>query len=114
MSSAEENKALVRRFLEAQDKGDLKTLDELLAPHFVDHNLLPGQEPGREGFMQGIAENHAALSDIRTTIEYQATDGDDMVITRLTRRTRHDRGAYLGIMAPTGQEHETMAILIHL
>src|SRR3712207_422138 len=87
----EKNKALVRRFLEAQSKGDLETLNELLAPHFVDHNLLPGQEPGREGFMQGIAENHAALSDIRTTIEYQATDGDDMVITRLTRRTRHDR-----------------------
>ena len=51
--SAEEKKALVRRFVEAQDKGDLETLDELLAPDFVDHNLLPGQDPGREGFMQG-------------------------------------------------------------
>ena len=113
MSSAEENKALVRRFIEAQDKGDLETLDELLAPDFVDHNLLPGQEPGREGFMQGVAEDHAALSYIRNTIEYQATDGDDMVITRFTTRTKHDRGAYLGIMTPTGQERETMGILIH-
>ena len=32
MSDAEDKKALVRRFLEAQDKGDLETLDELLAP----------------------------------------------------------------------------------
>jgi serine phosphatase RsbU (regulator of sigma subunit)/ketosteroid isomerase-like protein len=111
MSSAE-NKALVRRFIEAQDKGDLETLDELLAPDFVDHNLLPGQEPGREGFMQGVAEDHAALSYIRNTIEYQATDGD-MVITRFTTHTKHDRGAYLGIMTPTGQERETMGILIH-
>jgi serine phosphatase RsbU (regulator of sigma subunit)/ketosteroid isomerase-like protein len=110
--SAEEKKALVRRFVEAQDKGDLETLDELLAPDFVDHNLLPGQEPGREGFMQGVAEDHAALSYIRNTIEYQATDGD-MVITRFTSRTIHDRGAYLGIMSPTGQERETMGILIH-
>ena len=54
MSEAEEkNKALVRRFLEAQDKGDLYALHELLAPDFVDHSPLPGQEPGREGFMQG-------------------------------------------------------------
>jgi serine phosphatase RsbU (regulator of sigma subunit)/ketosteroid isomerase-like protein len=110
--SAEEKKALVRRFVEAQDKGDLETLDELLAPDFVDHNLLPGQDPGREGFMQGVAEDHAALSYIRNTIEYQATDGD-MVITRFTTRTIHDRGAYLGIMTPTGRERETMGILIH-
>jgi serine phosphatase RsbU (regulator of sigma subunit)/ketosteroid isomerase-like protein len=113
VSAEEKNKALVRRFIEAQSTGDLETLDELLAPDFVDHNLLPGQEPGREGFMQGVAEDHAALSYIRNTIEYQATDGDDMVITRFTTRTIHDRGAYLGIMAPTGQERQTMGILIH-
>ena len=110
--SAEENKALVRRLVEAQDKGDLGTLDELLAPDFVDHNLLPGQDPGRDGFLQGVAEDQAALSFIRNTIEYQATDGD-MVITRMRTRTMHDRGTYLGIMAPTGQERETMGILIH-
>jgi ketosteroid isomerase-like protein len=40
--AGEKNKALVRRFIEAQDKGDLEALDELLAPGFVDHNLLPG------------------------------------------------------------------------
>jgi ketosteroid isomerase-like protein len=113
MSSAEENKALVRRFLEAEAKGDLETLDELLASDFVDHSLLPGQEPGREGFMQGVAEDHAATSVIRRTIEYQATDGDDMVITRLTSHTMHDRGVYLGIMAPDDQERQAMAIVIH-
>jgi len=112
-SEAEEkNKALVRRFLEAQSTGDLETLDELLAPDFVDHNLLPGQDPGREGFLQGTAEDHAALSYIRSTIEYQATDGD-MVISRITQHTIHDKGAYLGIKAPTGQEREMMGILIH-
>jgi ketosteroid isomerase-like protein len=112
MSDAEDKKALVRRFLEAQDKGDLETLDELLAPDFVDHNLLPGQDPGRDGFLQGVAEDHAALSFIRNAIEYQATDGD-MVITRMRTRTMHDRGTYLGIMSPTGRERETMGILIH-
>jgi ketosteroid isomerase-like protein len=113
VSSAVENKGLVRRFMEAQAQGDLETLDELLAPDFVDHSLLPGQDPGREGFLQGIAEDYAALSDRRTTIEYQATDGDDMVITRFTSRSIHDRGAYLGIMAPTGQVRESTGIVIH-
>ena len=112
MSVEEENKALVRRFVEAQNKGDLETLDEVLAPDFVDHNLLPGQAPGREGFMQGVAEDHAAMSYGRTTFEYQTTDGD-MVISRITQHTIHDRGAYLGTIAPTGQERETMAMLMH-
>ena len=54
MSSEQKNKALVCRFVEAQSTGDLETLDELLAPDFVDHSLLPGQDSGREGFMQTV------------------------------------------------------------
>jgi serine phosphatase RsbU (regulator of sigma subunit) len=112
VSSAEENKALVRRFLEAQSKGDLETLDEVLAPDFVNHSLLPGQAPNREGYMRTIAEDHAGLSDIRTTIEYQATDGDDVVITRHTPHGIHDRGTLLG-MEPTGKEWKLTHIDIH-
>ncbi len=114
MSSEEEkNKVLVRRFWEAQANADLDTLDELLAPDFVDHGLLPDHDPGREGFVQGVAEAHDALSFIRTTIEYQGTDGDDMVIPRHTTRTIRDRGAYLGLMASTDQERETRGMVIH-
>jgi ketosteroid isomerase-like protein len=66
MSEAQENnKALVRRFWEAQGKGDLDAVKELMAPDFVDHSLLPGQKPGREGYIQGVAEDHAAFSNVR-------------------------------------------------
>jgi predicted ester cyclase len=112
VSSAEANKALVRRFVEAQANANLDTLDKLLAPDFVDHNLFPGQEPGREGFMQSVAEDQNVVSDIRTTIDYQATDGDNMVITRHTTRARHDRGEFYGLM-PTGKVDEWMSIVIH-
>ena len=44
MSTEEKNTALVCRFLKAQSKGDLEALDELLAPDFVDHGLLPVEE----------------------------------------------------------------------
>jgi serine phosphatase RsbU (regulator of sigma subunit)/predicted ester cyclase len=109
---AEENKALVRRFLEAQATSDLETLDELLAPDFVDHTLLPGQDPSRQGYLRAIAEGHAALSDIGTTIDYQATDGDDIVITRYTAHSIHDRGTLLD-MEPTGKEWKLTHIDIH-
>ena len=48
MSSEDNNKALARRFLEAFANGDLTTLDELLAPEFINHSLLPGQGLVRE------------------------------------------------------------------
>src|SRR5918997_2669010 len=111
MSSAEENKALARRFLEAQDEADVEALDELLAPDFVDHTLLPGQVPGREGYIRMIVEDIDALSDVRTTIDYQAADGD-MVITRQTSYSTHDRGELRGLL-PTGRERETTGIVIH-
>ena len=38
--SAEENKALVRRFVEELDRGNLDVIDELLAPDFVDRSML--------------------------------------------------------------------------
>jgi ketosteroid isomerase-like protein len=53
--AGEKNKALVRRFYEALTEGELDTMGELLAPDFVDHSLLPGQEPGREGYKQSVA-----------------------------------------------------------
>src|SRR5215218_403023 len=109
--SAEHNMALARRFLKAFANGDLGTLDELLASEFVNHNPLPGQDPGRESYMRTVAEKHDAFSDIRHTIEYQTTDGD-MVITRHTTPRIHDRGASVGI-GPAGREWNFTHIDIH-
>jgi serine phosphatase RsbU (regulator of sigma subunit)/predicted ester cyclase len=111
MPLAEDNKALVRRFVEAQANADLDTLDELLAPDFVDHSLQLDQEPGREGFMRSVAEEPAIFSNVRANIEDQAAEGDK-VITRLTVKRIHDRGEFLGL-APTGMEIKTSAIVIH-
>jgi serine phosphatase RsbU (regulator of sigma subunit) len=111
-SEAEEkNRALVHRFLMAHARGDLDALRKMLAPEFVDHSLLPGQIPGREGYLQSAAEQHAALSNMRYIIEYQSTDGD-MVISRLTMRATHDRGPLFGV-APTGKEWTTPIIVIN-
>ena len=108
----EKNRDLVHRFLMAHARGDLDALGEMLAHEFVDHSLLPGQVPGREGYIQSAAEQHSALSDIRYSIDYQATDGDDMVISRLTMRATHDRGTLFGV-APTGKEWAAPLIVIN-
>ena len=107
----EKNKALVRRFLEAQAKGKLNVIDEVLTPHFVDHDRLPGQAPDREGYKQTIAEYHAAFSNVRFLVEDQVAEGDK-VVTRFIVRATHDLGELMGV-APTGREVTYKAMAIH-
>jgi predicted ester cyclase len=109
--SAEKNKALVRRFLQAHAKGDLDTMEEMLAPDFVDHNLLPGQRPGREGYLRAHTEYHAAYSHTRYVIDKQLAEGDE-VVTTFAASAIHDRGEWMGLV-PTGKEFKALLILIH-
>jgi serine phosphatase RsbU (regulator of sigma subunit)/predicted ester cyclase len=109
--SVEENKALVRRFLEAHAKGDLDTVKEMLAPDFVDHNLIPGQQPGREGYLRSFTEYHAAYSHTRYVIEKQLAEGDE-VVTTFAASAIHDRGEWMGFV-PTGRKFEALLVLIH-
>ena len=112
MSSEEvKNMALVRRFMEAQANANLDTLDELLAPDFVDHSSFANQEHGREGYKQQVAEQLAALSEVRCIIEDQLAKGEK-VVTRITWRSIHDRGEYFGLM-PRGTEVEVTAMTMH-
>ena len=109
--SIEENKALVRRFLQAHANGAVDTVDEMLAPDFVDHNLMPGQQPGREGYLRALTEYHAAYSDTRYLIEKQLAEGDEVVTTFAVSAT-HDRGEWMGLV-PTGKQFEALLILVH-
>ena len=109
--SAQKNKALVRHFLIAHAKGDLGTLEEMLAPDFVDHNLLPGQRPGREGYLRAHTEYQAAYSHTRYVIDKQLAEGDE-VVTTFAASAIHDRGEWMGLV-PTGKQFEAQLVLIH-
>jgi serine phosphatase RsbU (regulator of sigma subunit)/predicted ester cyclase len=111
MSKAEENKALVRRFMEARAKADLNAIEEMMAPNFISHDFFPRQQPGREGLKRRIAEIAATFSKRRRSIEDQVAEGDK-VVTRYTLRATHDRRELMGV-APTGREVSYKAIVIH-
>ena len=55
---AGKNKALVRRFYEEIDKGNIDAMDELVAVDYLDHNPppSPGLAPGREGLKQAFLD----------------------------------------------------------
>ena len=101
--SAEENKAIVRRFLEGIfSQGNPDVVDELASPDFVVHD--PSSEAGdvdAEGVKESIAWSHSAFPDLRVTIEDQVAEGDK-VATRWTVRGTH-RGEMMRA-APTGNQ----------
>jgi serine phosphatase RsbU (regulator of sigma subunit)/predicted ester cyclase len=113
VSSAEENMALARRFMEARVVNrDLNAVDEMLVSDFINHNkLVPGQDPDREDYLRGISAFHAALSPGRLIIEDQVA-GDDKVVTRFIVHAIHDRGELMGLV-PTGKEFKPLLVLIH-
>ena len=108
--SAEENKALARRFLEAQAKGDLETLDELMAPDFVDRSVLPGQGSSREDYKHSVLQMLAAFSNTSFVVESLIVEGD-VVASRFTGRSVHT-GAFLGV-TPTGEETTYTGMTFH-
>jgi serine phosphatase RsbU (regulator of sigma subunit)/ketosteroid isomerase-like protein len=109
--STEDNKALVRRFVQAQNEKDLAALEQMMSPDFVDHSVLPGQGSTREDYLRVVAEDQAAFSEARLIIEDQIAE-DDKVMNRLKVRGAHDQGMFWG-MPPTGAKLETTAITVN-
>ncbi len=102
---SEENKTIIRRMLdEVLVGGNLELLDELLAPGFVNHNLLSTGEAvasvGIESFKQEIAALRVAFPDITITRDDLLADGDK-VIVRMRASGTH-KGEWGGI-PPTGK-----------
>ena len=111
MSSEEEkNKAVSRGFVEAFANGDGDTLDELMAPGFVDRSLLPGQGSSREEYKRSAAEFYTAFPTREFTIEDQIVQGDK-VVTKFSLKTIH-RGKFLGA-SPSDEAANYSSIRIH-
>lgn len=99
--SAEENKALVRRFIdEVVRKGNAAAADQFIAADFLDHNPFPGQPPGLVGFRQSTTRFASAFPDADITVEDMIAEGDKVVVRQTIRGTH--TGEFMGI-PPTGK-----------
>ena len=84
--STEENKAIVRRFLEALDEQNFDALRE---------------HPGLYQTVERQPLIRASFPDLQTTVEHQVAEGDT-VATRATLRGTH-LGPFMGV-APTNKQ----------
>jgi steroid delta-isomerase-like uncharacterized protein len=99
--SAEESKAIMRRFWEVWELGDIDRLDELLAPDYVNHTLAAPDFPsGPEGIKEVVSMFRSGIPDLRVVIEDMIAEGD-RVATRYALEGTH--GGELFGAAPTGR-----------
>jgi steroid delta-isomerase-like uncharacterized protein len=101
MRQEEFHKDVYRRVIEAVSQGDSDALDGLMAQDMVDHNPIPDQTPGLEGFKQWMTSARASFPDFQGTVEDVIAEGD-RVAGRITWRGTH-QGTFLGLL-PTNRE----------
>ena len=104
--SLEENKDIVRRWIEAYNKHNLDSFDEFIAPDYFDHSNQVGSEGVKQLFImgfRGFPDWHEAIDDI-------IAEGDKVWL-RLTYTGTHT-GEFFGL-APTGNKVTMKAVAIY-
>jgi predicted ester cyclase len=104
--SADENRAVVRRYHAEVRQGNLDVVEEVFAPTF----LRNGQPETPAALRRRLAALQEGLPDIGWRDEEQLAEGDT-VVTRWSIRGTH-RGELLGV-APTGRPVTSWGISIH-
>jgi len=98
----EDNKAIVRRYLEeAFNSRNVDLLDDLVSEHCVDHHLPPELPPGREGLKLWFNGAFAAFPDCQITVKDMVAEGDKVAI-RFEFSGTH-QGEFMGIPATGNQ-----------
>ncbi len=110
--SAEQNKAIVRRWIDEQlNQHNLAVLDELVAETIVAHSPM-GEWAGREQYRQFWEAVLRSAPDIHCTIEELLAEGETVAF-RFTATFTHT-SEFMGV-APTGKQLiERGQTLVHL
>ena len=96
--SAEQNKSIVRRWVEeGWNKRNLALIDQLFTPNFYQHETGPETVNSSEALKQFHAGYLSAIPDLQFTIEDLIAEGDK-VVWRF-KATGHQNGALMGMPA---------------
>ncbi|MHA1958727.1 MAG: ester cyclase [Candidatus Thorarchaeota archaeon] len=102
MNSAEENKAVIRRFITAYNDRDLDVFDELVAPDYYD-NLF--QQRGREAFKDLFTMAFKGFPDWYEAIEDIIAEGDKVWVRIKATGTHTNEWDLFGVsVPPTGNK----------
>ncbi len=108
--SAEENKAIMRRYFSVFEQGNIDLLDELLAPDYVNHTpATPDLPTGPEGVKGVVSMFRGGMPDLRVVVEDMIAEGDKVAV-RYTLEGTHE-GELFGVR-PTGRRLSIKSISV--
>ncbi|RXE56462.1 hypothetical protein ABH15_10325 [Methanoculleus taiwanensis] len=108
--SSEENKAIVRRFIEAYNTRNLDVFDDLVAPDYVDHTH---RQHGLESFKQLFTLAFEAFPDWHEHIEDIIAEGDKVWVCVTATGTHTGEWNLSGVsLPPTGKKVTMMMVFI--
>jgi C-1 hydroxylase len=100
--SLEENKALVRGFIDAYNARNLDVFDELVAPDYIDHTH---QQQGRENFRQLFSLAFEGFPDCYEEIEDMIAEGNKVWVCVNATGTHTGEWNLFGVtLPPTGNK----------
>ena len=108
--STEENKAIVRRYREAHNTNNLSLIDDVLAPTFVAHEMLPNVPQTIEGAKMVHQSSAAVFPDVQLRTDALIAEGDKVV--EQWTMIAHHTGApfFIGNVPPSGNKVEVTGI----
>ena len=93
---AEANKAIVRRYMEMWNTGNVALADELLAPTYVDHTH--PEVTGPESVKQAVSKFRATFPDFRISLGDIVSEGDLVALRAILRRTQQGKEVVSRVM----------------
>jgi len=107
-SDIDGNKAIVRRFFDAIESGELDVFDRIVAIDYDDH--LAGRTPGRESLKAYFRGLRSAFPDLKLTVLEMVAEGDRVAVLNSIMGTH--QGDFLGMKA-TGRRVDAMAFQLY-
>ena len=104
----EENKALIRRFFTAIERGNLTVFDQIVSEDYNDH--LVGQSPGRENLKKYFTGLCTAFPDLELPILRMVAERDHVAVLNRVKGTH--KGDFQSV-TPTGNRIDVMAFQLY-
>jgi len=108
--SAEQNRVVVRRWIEAWNTNDLNAAEGFLESDYIRHDANLPDVVGPQAERQFIATVLAAFPDLNFETQ-QLVAEDDLVVSRLTAHGTH-RGEFMGV-PPSGRHVDFQSVDIY-
>jgi len=108
--SLEENKAIVRRFIDSYNNRDLDVFEDLVAPDYFDHSF---QQQGREQLKQLFTMAFEAFPDWHEAIEDMIAEEDKVWVRVKATGTNTGEWNLFGVKIPPTGKKVTMKMVFN-